>query len=577
MRLWISPLLALLPASVSLSVMAATLTVEIEGVARELEKNIRGYLSIQQLQGKDLPSRNRLRYLHRQAESQIRKALEPFGFYQPRIRSGLITEDPTWVARYQIDPGPPLPITTLDVQLLGEASSDQSFRQLVATSSLRSGAPLIHNDYETLKRRLLSLAAEKGYYRAELVRHRVEVDLSAYQAHISLHFDSGPRFYIGEVRFAPSPLSRQLLMRYLPFRSGDPIRNRTLIDLQTALIDSDYFQQVEVRPLWEQAKGTEVPFEIDLEAHKRTLYQAGLGYGTDTGIRARVGMTRRWVNARGHQFNTQLLGSQIRTGLGAEYTIPGQRPQQDRYALRLGLSDENSDTVDSRSRSLGASWQQQRGKWQQVLSTGWQYEKFRFGDDTRTSEFLIPRLSYSTVSTRDRLNIRDGHRLSLQLLGGSDLLLSDTNFLQFRFNAKAIHNLSPRLRLLGRLEGGLSSVGNFDRLPASLRFFAGGDTSVRGYDYQSLGPEDEEGTVTGGPHQLVGSLELEYLFREKWGVAAFIDSGNAFEDADISLRTGIGIGLRWFSPIGPIRLDIAAPQDGRHDGVRLHFSLGPDL
>ncbi len=556
---------------------ALPLTVEISGVGGDIEQNIRSFLSLQALHEKPIERPGRLRYLHNKADAEIRKALQPFGYYRPQVEAYLERSAERWLARYEVTPGPVLPIGTTDLQLVGEARLDSAFLDLLAQTPVQAGAPLVHADYEALKRQLQSLAAERGYYQAQLNQQRVEVDLDAYQARVILHFDSGPRFRVGQVSFTPTPLSDDFLIRYVPFETGSPVSSSELIALQTALVDSDYFQRVEVRPIWEEAEGTEVPVEIALDPKKQTRYRAGLGYGTDTGARGRVGVTRRWVNALGHQFDSQLLVSQIRTNLAAEYALPGRRPQTDRYAVRLSLSDEDSDSIDARNHSLGISWQHQSQKWRQIVALDWQQEEFRFGDETQESEFLIPRVSLARVSTTDRLNVRHGYRLSLEVLGGSDALLSDTDFVQSRLAAKHVYSFTDRARLLTRLDAGITAVDNFDRLPATLRFFAGGDSSVRGYDYQSLGPKDVEGTVIGGPNLVAGSLEVDYRIREKWGVAAFIDSGNAFEDYDIRPRTGIGVGIRWYSPIGPVRADLAFPQSDDASGFNLHFTLGPDL
>jgi translocation and assembly module TamA len=126
---------------------------------------------------------------------------------------------------------------------------------------------------------------------------------------------------------------------------------------------------------------------------------------------------------------------------------------------------------------------------------------------------------------------------------------------------------------------GYTLVDDFNRLPTSLRFFAGGDSSIRGYEYESLGPKNENGDVIGGEALIVGSIELDYNFKESWSVAAFVDSGNAFSDEEIDVKTGAGFGIRWQSPIGPIRLDIGFPIDDpdENKSYRIHFTLGPDL
>tara|TARA_R110002167_G_scaffold41229_6_gene126005 strand:+ start:450 stop:2177 length:1728 start_codon:yes stop_codon:yes gene_type:complete len=553
------------------------LNVKVDGVSKAQEQNIRAFISIEQLNNKSITSRTRLRYLHNKAPDQIRKALQPFGFYRPQITSTLTENDKDLLAHYQIDPGPPLLINRSDLLVLGEAQDDALFIRLLAEADLHSGAPLLHSHYEQLKRQLRSLAAEQGYYQAAFIEQTVEVDLGLYQANIRLHFDSGPRYYVGDFNFSPGPFAPDFLARYVPFKRGDPVQSSALIDLQTALVDTDYFQRVEVRPLWDQADGVKVPIDINLEPHKRTKYRTGMGYGTDTGARVKLGMTQRWVNSRGHQLNTQLLASQIRRSLDSQYSIPGKKPTQDRYALRFSLSDENSEGIDAQNQSVGLSWQNQQGKWQRLLGLDWEQERFTFGGETQRSKFLIPRFSLSSVTTKDRLNVQQGHRLTLEFLGGSDVLFSDTNFVQARLSGKLVHSLTPKLRFLSRFDAGTTLADDFDQIPATLRFFAGGDNSVRGYGYQSLAPKDEAGVILGAPNLLALSAEVDYKFKEKWAVAAFVDSGNAFEDTQLQLHTGIGIGLRWFSVIGPVRLDLAFPQNSDQDGFRLHFSLGPDL
>lgn len=568
----------LLLSSTSLHLMAKTLVITLDGVNSEQAHNIRSFLSLQSLEGQTITNPSRVRYLHNQAKTEIKTALQPFGFYQSQVKASLTQTDAEWQAHYSIERGKRLPITVVNIQLFGDAKDDLAFQQLLAKTPLRIGQPLIHSEYEQFKQQLNSLAVERGYYQADLTQRQVTVDLTNYSASITLHMNSGPRFKVGEIAFSPSPIDDEFLKSYATFRSGDPIQNSRLIDLQSALINSDYFQRVEVRPIWNQMSDTQVPIFVDLDVNKKTKYQAGLGYGTDTGIRTKLGMTKRWINAAGHQYHTQLLASEIITNLSAEYSIPGLNPRKDRYAIQLNLLDENSDNVDTRNYSIGISKQQQRGSWQQVLALNYQQEESTFSGETDTSAFLIPQINYSTLSTQNRLRVKNGYSLSAQLRGSSKALASTEDFVQTRLSAKGIYSLNDKFRVLGRAEIGTTWVNNFDALPASLRFFAGGDNSVRGYDYKSLGPRNDQNDVIGGHNLIVSSLEVDYRLLEKWGIAAFIDSGNAFDDTALSLHTGIGIGLRWFSPVGPVRFDLAMPQDdGDDNSLHLHFNLGADL
>lgn len=162
--------------------------------------------------------------------------------------------------------------------------------------------------------------------------------------------------------------------------------------------------------------------------------------------------------------------------------------------------------------------------------------------------------------------------------GATTALLSDTNFLQGTVKLRWIHALNNDNRLLARGTLGTTVVDNFEKLPPSLRFFTGGDATVRGYSYESIGPTDPDGAVVGGKNLLVASLEYEHRVWKEWGVAAFVDTGDAFDGASPNLKTGVGVGVRWRSPVGPMRIDFASGLDRPPgDAFRFSFSIGPDL
>jgi translocation and assembly module TamA len=131
-------------------------------------------------------------------------------------------------------------------------------------------------------------------------------------------------------------------------------------------------------------------------------------------------------------------------------------------------------------------------------------------------------------------------------------------------------------RLIARAELGAMAVDDFDQLPPDLRFFAGGDRSVRGFDYQAIGEVNESGGVVGGQYLVTSSLEYEHYFEPKWGAAAFVDAGDAFTN-DFNANVAVGIGARWRSPVGTVRLDFAKPVvTDFDDGWRIHLTIGPE-
>jgi translocation and assembly module TamA len=190
---------------------------------------------------------------------------------------------------------------------------------------------------------------------------------------------------------------------------------------------------------------------------------------------------------------------------------------------------------------------------------------------------LQPGASWIRLRADNTIRPDHGDRLFFEVSAASDQLGSDTSFIQTIAESRWIRSLADRSRILARIRAGATWNRDFNELPPSARYFAGGDNSVRGYEFRSQGPVDADGDVVGGDRLLVASIEYEYELREKWSVATFYDAGNAFHAGKLDAVAGFGIGARWQSPLGPIRIDVARPLDGIDRDLRLHISLGPDL
>jgi len=199
------------------------------------------------------------------------------------------------------------------------------------------------------------------------------------------------------------------------------------------------------------------------------------------------------------------------------------------------------------------------------------------GQPRQSALVVYPEVRYERVLADDRVRPARGASLDVRVLGASDRVLSDVSVLQGRATLKGILPAGLGARLIAQLTLGATSTDDFDRLPPELRFFAGGDRSVRGYGYQDLGDRDAEGFPIGGLYLATTSLEYEREFMPGWSAAGFIDAGNVWSSGEPALELGVGAGLRWQSPVGPIRIDIAHGFDDIAGGWQLHFSAGADL
>jgi translocation and assembly module TamA len=237
---------------------------------------------------------------------------------------------------------------------------------------------------------------------------------------------------------------------------------------------------------------------------------------------------------------------------------------------------ENTDSNDSTLSTLSIGLNHNRGKWREILTLAYERESFEVANDSGDSDLLIPGVSWNRTWGQDFINVLDGLRFDVGVRGASVDLLSDTDFVQVRGGIKFITSFDAYNRFLVRGSFGTTETQNFEKLPSSLRFFAGGSQSVRGYGYEELGPKDDNGDVVGGKHLLTGSIEFEHYFSDKWGLAVFLDGGNAIDNLNDDLEQGAGFGFRWKSPVGPVRIDLANAIS-TDQSWRLHVSIGPDL
>lgn len=558
----------------SLAGASETGTLVLSGVKGELRQNVESQLALAS-EPCDAPAW-RVKRRFQRVDEQVGEALRALGYYRPRVEKSLQWKDGCWQADVTVNPGEPVRVTSRDLVLQGEARQDAAFSQLLAELPLKPGAPMHHGAYETLKSQLQDLASERGYFSARFLDRSLRVNPVEGKADIRLVFDSGPRFRIGEIRIDEHPYGDQVVRQLLTLESGQPYDSTRLQESYRNLADSGYFERVEVQPELGLLADQAVPVHIGLVARKRHAYRFSLGASSDTGVRLGAEYENRRINNRGHQLKVSTALSPVLSDLNLEYAVPLYNSRWERFGLQGGFTHEDTDTALSDRLGVSAKLQRHRGAWLETWFVELQQEQSTLEGRDLDSTLLMPGVSWNRNRVDDVIRPRSGERYSLELRGAWDGLLSDASLLQVRAKARLLRPLGRGL-FIGRAELGTTMTSDFDALPASLRFFAGGDQSVRGYDYESLAPVDGSGKVSGGHHLLAASLEYEYPVARDWGVAAFVDTGNAFDSYDDGLKTGVGLGLRWYSPVGPVRVDLAVPLDDSPDSFRIHFSFGAGL
>jgi len=432
--------------------------------------------------------------------------------------------------------------------------------------------------YENAKKELKQRAIELGYLAADYEQHVIRVERRSATAAIELVLATGPLH-----RFGPTTIEgaliypRSFLQRYLVYQSGEVFSYFKLGQTQRNLLDSERFLQVDIIPHPEQAADSRVPVNISLIAAPPKRLRPGFGYGTDTGVRSTLRYRDLNLRGRGQELESELVLAELRQALGVGYVLPSAGSVDSRTVVRASIERENLEVFDraamftevERIRSLGA------GRLGSIYSRLLD-EDFAVGEEDARSRLLLGGLRFSERVYDNPTRPRNGHYWGFEARGTTTAVGSDVDLLQLRASANSVIGFGSDWSLIAHFEGGVGlQRALLEDVPPSLRFFAGGDQSVRGYAFQSLGTEDENGDVIGGKHLLVGGLEMERAIGEKWGAALFFDAGDAFINfSDAKWPQGIGIGVRRYTAVGPIKIDLARQMGVDDPAFRLHLRVG---
>lgn len=568
--IFFTALLLLIPLATS---AASRLDVQVTPKTTALKKNIEAYIN--QFAEGDAKSLNAVK---RTVQQQTRLASEALGYYQTQVVVR-VTDDKEPILQVLVERGDPVRLRTVTIKVEGEAADLSAFA-VPDDKRLKVGARLDHSAYDDVKSMLQNQALRFGFFAAHFTNHELLIDPQIGTADINLLFDSGPRYRFGAVRFSEqSKIDQKLLNNLLPFTPGTPYNSALVAKLSQNLQSSGYFEQVRVDAVGHADGPLDIPVEVSLEPIKPRTLSLGAGFSTDVGPRGRFGWEKHRVNSRGHKLGVDSEISKPRQNVSTWYQIPLSKPLTDYVRFSTGYQREELVDASSRLINLGVQWHARLpSEWLRVVSLRWEQEQYDFGSGSKSgrSSFLMPGIGYSILRSDSPLDPSEGYRLQWDVRGAKQDILADADVLHVSALGRGLITLADKHRFLGRAQVGAIGTNNYSKVPPSLRFFAGGDQSVRGYDYQTLSPRDSQGNREGGRYMFAGSVEYQYSFSEKWRVATFIDQGNSFNSLGDSMNTGAGIGVRWVSPVGPIRLDLARAFN-EDKGWRVHFSMGPEL
>ncbi|MEQ9463846.1 MAG: autotransporter assembly complex family protein [Haliea sp.] len=559
-----------------------TLEYRVEGLERDQRANVEAWLGVPP------ETKSARANFVTSARDRVERSLQALGYYRADVDVNLDRQQDPWRMVITVEAGSPVTVSVLDLQLSGGAELDPAFARLLASKPLNAGDIFHHGHYESLRNSLLSLGQRRGYFDGQLQARSVEVEPTAGEARVQLHYASGERYRIGEVRMDEEVMSRDLLVKLQNFEEGAPYELGTLQGLQAQLQRTGYFSAITLRPALEERAAGEVPLDLELFPAKRHTIDVGIGFSTDTEERVSLTWRTPKVNRFGHSQETRLEYSAINPSGRFTYNIPLTHPLND--VLQLGLRVEQNEFGDLESRQQEAQVRREQrfGNW--ILSYHLRFlnEQWDAGPVAGNEDYLLPGISISHKRRDGPLvNPTRGFSQFYSVEATSSYMGSSVDMTRLYANWIYVLPLAERHRLVARAEAGAALLGDGQRddLAPSLSFFAGGSQSIRGFGYQSIGNEvdvllsdgEEREFVLGGNRLAVASLEYQYAFLKEWRAAVFVDGGDAFDEGEFDANYAAGLGVHYMTPVGAIKLELARSLSEENPGWRVHINIGAEF
>ena len=568
--------LLVLCALMSTSVDAAvTLKFDIDNGTQQMEDNLRAFLSISRYASRDDLDDSTIARLQSRIPGEAAKALQPLGYYDPKITTTVQQHGKDWQVAIKVTPGSAVHLVDVNTTITGEGKDEERPAGVISKYGLHTGDQLDHGAYDQFKNALLHAATATGYLEAQWLQNDLLIDRQQRTAIVLLKLDTGPRYFFGAITVTQDTIDSATMNRLLRMHEGDPYSLDAVLQSQYVLDDSQYFSSSELITETPDPVTHTVPVTVHAKTNRRNNYAVSIGYGTDTRARGKLTWTDRLVNTAGHRAKVELTGSAVGYEAAVHYIVPVGDVALEKIEFTLATTKQDLDQATSYRNEFTTELTKVLGSWQRVLYTRLSRERSEYKDSSigEVKTFLIiPGVVYSTLPTHILGQDNRRYAASVGLSGSPSSLGSGASFLQLVLQGERIFDVTDKWHLRLRSQMGFTSTNNFSKVPASARFFAGGDNSVRGFGLNELSPTNPDGS-TGGLYLLYGTVELERDLPRNFRWATFYGVGNAINKLDAALQYSAGVGLRWHLSIASFGLDVAQPLSMKGRSPRLHLHI----
>ena len=543
---------------------------------RELKDVLQKGLNIVRWRTDPEMDEERLRRLVDEAIRESREAAATDGYFSAHVQAQIDSSGEPWVVRLRVEPGERTRVSDVDIRFSGPASTDgeaRPYMQRVRQNwTLRPGQPFRQAEWESAKRQAVRDLSGYRYAAASIAASEARIDPQTHSASLQVEIASGPPFRLGELHITGTRRYDDALVANLaPLHAGDVYDREKLILYQRRLLETGYFASVQAEIDQQPGVADAAPLRVSVIEAPKYHVEWGIGYNTDVGPRLQARYTNQDVLSTAWRFGSTLNLDQKIQNLQLDLnTPPREGGIWDSVFTRARKQDIQNDVT--REFAVGVSRNYGASAAPSALLVSAHAEDERIGDViASTAHAVYFGLRKGFRRTDALISPRQGYVLSAEVGGAPNALASQT-FVRGVASALLFFPLGRQDDLLLRGQAGAVRSAAREGIPSTFLFRTGGDQTVRGYAFESIGVE-QAGAIVGGRRLVVGSVEYTRWIGDNWGIATFFDAGNAWDTGvRTDIATGYGVGARFRTPIGPIRADLA--YGARNSDWRLHFSVG---
>ncbi|MFN3230888.1 MAG: autotransporter assembly complex protein TamA [Alphaproteobacteria bacterium] len=507
------------------------------------------------------------------------------GYYGARLSYDLLRRERPIVVQIRGLLGDRFKVSSYNIDLTGAGASSDEIAQLAQTAANRlMGKPSRNEEIVAAYQSVLNALPERAYPQVSLTNRRVRADHITNTVYVQVDIDTGPRVQFGDVSVEGLESVREgVVLKEVPWKPGEPFDQREVEAFRQDLVEQNLFASITIDTDGPLDQHSRQPVVVRVEEAEHRTIGIGASYSSSKGFGGEVFWEHRNFRGRGETLLVSAKADEQKQSLQTDFIKPRFLRRDQKLFLGVeGLRDDTDAFLEYTGELSGAVEREISPRWKVRLGGELAYSDIR--DQESNREFFlfgVPAL-VAYDGSNDLLDPTRGMRLTadvtpyLSVDGGADFFTTVelTGSFYLPLDDRARYVAAARTRI-GFLVGPSTS-----EVPATKRFFAGGGASIRGYEFQAVGPLDAEGDPLGGRSVFEIGAELRIKISESWGIVPFVEGGNVFDasypDFSRQLRWAGGIGLRYYTAFGPIRLDVGFPINPRprDDTFQIYISIG---